>query len=72
MENEEKSFEQLIEELNQIVSNLENRDIDLDEAVKNYSKGIELSKKCYKILDQNQKLVTKIMTEDGIKDFKEE
>lgn len=72
MENEEKSFEQLIEELNQIVSNLENRDIDLDEAVKNYSKGIELSKKCYQILDQNQKLVTKIMTEDGIKDFKEE
>ncbi len=72
MENNEKSFEQLIEELNQIVSDLENRDIDLDKAVKEYTKGVEISKTCYQILDKNQKMVTKIMTDEGLKDFNEE
>ena len=72
MENNEKSFEELIEELNQIVNDLENRDIDLDKAVKEYTKGVEISKTCYNILNENKKLVTQIMTDEGIKEFNED
>jgi len=72
MENNEKSFEQLMTELEETVKKLENRDISLDDAVKAYSKGLELSKKCYNILDKNQKLVTEKMTEQGLEEFSEE
>lgn len=66
---EDKSFEELMHELEETVKKLENRDILLDDAVKEYSKGLELSKKCYEILDKNKKLVTQKMTEQGLKDI---
>lgn len=72
MENkEEQSFEDLIKELEEIVKKLENRDISLDDAVANYTKGIEISKKCYEILTKNQELVALQMTENGLENFKE-
>ncbi len=66
---EDKSFEALMTELEETVKKLENRDISLDDAVKEYSKGLELSKKCYEILDKNKKLVTQKMTEQGLEDI---
>lgn len=66
---ENKSFEELMHELEETVKKLENRDILLDDAVKEYSKGLELSKKCYEILDKNKKLVTQKMTEQGLEDI---
>lgn len=71
MENNEKTFEELIKELEGIVSNLENRDISLDDAVKNYTNGIEISKKCYDILNKNEKLIVEKMTENGLEKFEE-
>ena len=72
MENKELTFEELLKELDQTVKSLENRDISLDDAVKGYTKGLELSKKCYEILEKNEQLVVSKMTEDGLKEFKEE
>ena len=72
MENKEKSFEELMKELEETVKNLENRDITLDDAVKAYSRGLELSKECYKILEDNQKLVAQKMTKEGLVDFNED
>ncbi len=69
MEKENKSFEELLTELENTVKNLENKEISLDEAVKDYTKGLELSKKCYDILGSNEKLVVKKMTEAGLVDF---
>ncbi len=69
--NQEKSFEELIKELEQIVKSLENRDISLDDAVKNYTNGIQISKKCYEILNKNQELVALQMKENGLENFKE-
>lgn len=63
---ENKSFEELMTELEETVKKLENREISLDDAVKEYSKGIELSKKCFEILEKNKKLVTEKMTEQGL------
>lgn len=73
MENKkEKSFEELVTELNEVIKKLENNDISLDDAVKNYTNGVELSKKCYQLLDKNEKLVTLKMTEAGLEEFNEE
>ena len=66
---ENKSFEEYIPELENILKSLENRDITLDDAVKNYTKGVEISKKCYQILDSNEKLVISQMTDSGLVDF---
>ena len=69
MENNEKSFEELISDFENVIRNLENKNISLDDAVKKYTLGIELSKKCYDILDKNEKLVTLKMTENGLENF---
>ena len=44
----------------------------LEDAVKGYTKGLELSKKGYSILSTNEELVVKKMTESGLVDFKKE
>lgn len=68
----ELSFEECLKELEAIVRKLENKDIALDEAVKNYQKGLELSKRCYEIFKQTQETVVKQVEGDKISDFKAE
>ena len=65
-----KSFEENLMELERIVRTLEDKNISLEEAVKNYTIGLELSKKCYDILNTNEQLVVKKMTESGLVEFK--
>ena len=69
---ENKSFEDLMQELEAILKTLDDKDISLEEAVKGYTEGLELSKKCYEILTSNEELVVKKMTEAGLEDFKRE
>lgn len=66
----EMTFEQAIQALEKTVKALENKDIALDEAVKLYNEGLKLSKICYELLTQSEKLVVKTMTENGLEDFK--
>ena len=54
MENKELSFEECLKQLEEIVSKLENKDISLSDAVENYQKGLELSKRCYEIFNKTQ------------------
>lgn len=56
---EKKSFESLLKELEQVVKDLEDKDITLDESVKKYQRGIELSKQCYEMLENAEKLIVK-------------
>ncbi len=72
MENKELSFEENLTKLEEIVRKLENKNIALEDAVKCYTEGIELSKKCYDILNKNEELVTLKMTENGIVNFLKE
>ncbi|MBQ7641141.1 MAG: exodeoxyribonuclease VII small subunit [Acholeplasmatales bacterium] len=69
---ENKTFEELMVELEGVLKKLENTNISLEEAVKGYTEGLELSKKCYEILTKNEELVVKKMTEAGLEDFKSE
>jgi len=56
---ENQSFESLLKELEQVVKDLESKDITLDESVKKYQRGLELSKTCYEMLEKAEKLVVK-------------
>ena len=47
---EQPSFEEAIEELEQIVRQLEEGEIGLNEALEQYEKGIKLLRRCYDLL----------------------
>ena len=57
-----KSFEEMIEELEEIVHNLENGEAPLDEAVGLFEKGMKLSLNCHTLLEKAEQKV-KILTE---------
>lgn len=52
-------FEESLKKLEQIVSELENKDIKLEEAIKKYNEALELSKVCYETLKKAE-LVVKV------------
>lgn len=56
---ENKTFETLMEELEQVVKALEDKDISLDDAVKKYQIGLDLIKKCDKMLKEAEKVIVK-------------
>ena len=66
---ETKTFEENLKRLEEVVRSLENKDISLEEAVKHYTIGLELSKKCYDILNTNEQFVVQKMTESGLVDM---
>ena len=54
------TFEQALFELEEIVQKLESGDASLDEAIKAYSRGIELKNQCQKRLESARLQVEKI------------
>lgn len=72
MATNKKSFEEYILELEDTVKALETKDISLEDAVKNYTSGIEISKKCYEILSKNEELVITKMAESNKNDNEKE
>ena len=50
-------FEELLKELEIIVKELESGTLSLDESIKKYQKGIELSNECKKMLEEAKTLI---------------
>jgi exodeoxyribonuclease VII small subunit len=67
---QELSFEQAMEQLEDIVKKLEEGNVPLEEAISIYKKGMELSKLCHDKLQNAEEQLAKIMTEDGEKEFR--
>ena len=59
-----QTFENAIKKLEQIVSELETKDLPLDEAVKSFEEGVKLSKFCSKLLDETEKKITILLKKD--------
>ena len=59
------NFEDTIKQLENIVNELENDELDLDTSVKKIEKGMELSKKCTKILEDAEKRISILINKDG-------
>lgn len=62
---EEMTFEEALAELEQIVQELEQNNVELEKALDQYQRGIELSKYCRKQLENAEKMMTKVVTESG-------
>ena len=71
MENN-KTFEEYLQSLDKILRSLEDKQISLEDAVKGYTMGLEISKKCYEILNSSEELVVKKMTDSGLVDIDKE
>ena len=63
---ENKTFEESLAELEKIASKLEGGDLGLDEAIKEFEKGMKLSKECSEKLDEAEKKINILVQgEDG-------
>jgi len=67
----EKTFEKALSELELLVKELENGDIELNDAVKKYNDGMKLSKYCHDLLKDAEGVIVKMMKDDKLEDFKE-
>ena len=66
MAKNEKSFEENLNELENIVKDLENGEIKLDDAINKYSEAMKLSKICSEKLKNAEEAINKIVNVDGI------
>ncbi|KIS03458.1 exodeoxyribonuclease VII small subunit [Paucilactobacillus wasatchensis] len=62
---EKMSFETQLKSLQTIVEQLEQGDVPLEEALKQFKTGVELSQELQKTLDNAEKTLTKLMDDDG-------
>lgn len=72
---EELSFEAAVSELEEIIENLEDKDISLDRALKEYERGVKLSKFCSNKLEQAEEKIEIIRDRKGsikLENYKEE
>ena len=61
----EETFEDKMDKLEKIVSELEKGDLTLDKSVGKFEEGMILSKECSKMLDDAHKKITIRLEEDG-------
>jgi exodeoxyribonuclease VII small subunit len=68
---ENLSFEESMEGLEDIVNELEKGELSLDDMMKKFKKGMELSKHCSTLLEEAEKSIT-ILLKDADGEMKEE
>lgn len=69
-EKKELTFEEAMEQLEDVVNKLEEGDVPLEEAINMFHEGMKLSKYCNDRLKQVDKQMAEVLTEDGeIKPF---
>ncbi len=59
------NFEDNMENLEKIVTELEKGDLNLDESIAKFEDGIKISKECNKILEEAEKKITILLDKDG-------
>ena len=59
------NFEENMEKLEEIVTELEKGDLNLDSSISKFEEGIKISKECNKILEDAEKKITILLEKDG-------
>ena len=73
MAKDEIKFEDKLNNLEKMVSELESGEVDLDDAIEKYTKAMKLAKECSEKLKNAEESVNKILTDSGNEeDFKAE
>lgn len=65
------SFEETMKRIEEIANILEKNDVNLDNALKLYQEGMELSNKCYSFLNDVEQQSIKILQENELDQLKE-
>ena len=60
-----KTFEDAVEQLEQIVKDLETGDLPLEKAIKKFEEGVRLSKLCSKKLDETEKRIMVLLENEN-------
>jgi exodeoxyribonuclease VII small subunit len=69
-EKKSKGIESKLKELENLLEELESGELDLDEALKKFEKGIKLSRECQQTLEKAE-LKIQVLMEDELKDSDE-
>lgn len=59
-----ESYETMMSKLETVIETMSNKEITLDESIKNYEEGISLCNKLYKMLNETEQKI-KILTDDN-------
>ena len=70
MSGKESNFEELIEKLEEITNKLEKEQLSLDESVKLFEEGMQISKECNSKLEAAEKKITILINQNN--EIKEE
>lgn len=62
---DEKSFEELVEELENIAEELENDKLNLDNSIKKFEEGMKISKLCNEKLEKAEKKINILLEKNG-------
>jgi len=58
---QEPGFEQALSDLEKLVEQLESGELSLDQSLKQFKRGVELTRHCQGILDQAQQVVEQLI-----------
>ena len=64
-EEKNQNFEEEMIKLENIVTELEKSDLSLDDSVKKFEEGINISKECNKMLETAEKKISILLENDG-------
>ena len=68
---QKKSIEKSLTELERLVEELENGDLELDQALKKFEQGVKLSRECQKTLEEAEMKI-KILMDNALRATDEE
>lgn len=58
-------FEKSLDELEKLVERMEQGELTLEESLKSFERGVELTRRCQKALDEAQQKVDQLLEKDG-------
>ncbi len=58
------SFEEALEALEKIVTELENTELPLEKALKRFEEGIKLARRCHQLLEEAEQKIEVLLKED--------
>jgi exodeoxyribonuclease VII small subunit len=60
-----KTFENNLSKLSEIIDKMEQQDVGLEESLKLYEQGIQLTRKCQKIIDDAETKIEQLMDKNN-------
>lgn len=56
-----QTFEKNLQTLTEVIQKMEQQDVGLEESLKLYEQGVQLTRKCQKIIDDAEKKIEQLM-----------